>query len=372
MQTQSQLIDRIEIESLLRCYKFQKYTIAGWKEVPKAILGGSSGIASTFRTHLLAGLILYSPSVTTRPQRYLAHLFSDLLVLLSQIVEAGDGSNSPGRTAPAGTEEDAAAGRVMTRRRNSLAPPRILREKKRVLQRNASEATMSLASKAVKKKGMMFRIEKVFPFTKAKVELQLANCGFAVDGQELTVDGNREVLFRWYAALRKCEIGELIDVDARRTPTPEPTALGSSGGGGGSDVDDEYTAMLDEFGAYDTAVIRDNNDDGSASDESKFLAQKVFKAGGEVPKSQGTASIKMRNMFVPPPDVIPLRIRPRTGSVMREGEEESEQQPQQMPKSKSGSSEPLVDSVEDLAKMLASAQYTLRLLRAGGVEEEGE
>lgn len=347
LEDAQELVERGEIESLLRSYKFQKFTIAGWKEMPKMLLGESDGIASTFRTHLLAGIVSHvDPKISNKPIRYFGHLFSDFFVVLSQIEmpTVGAGVGSP-RTIMASSSPRSRSG--------STTKPRITsKEKKRVLRRMASESTMaqlhikdSAQQQQQQQQKLMFRIERVYPFAQKRVELQRMNRGFAIGEFEFTVEGPRETLVKWYDALRKCEITDLVDssVAALDATFKAGSAVADDNSGGVEDGD--LAAMIDQFCLYDTAVVRDRNVEDEDNKKMDKVLQYVDNANGFSRNSSAVDALK--ELFIPPEGVVVPQ-------------QQQQQPPQQISSPKRRAEE---DETKELATMLKSSQYTLRLLR---------
>jgi hypothetical protein len=135
--------------------------VSGWKLIPKSLSGGSKGLCSVLRRHLIAGLVLHG---TPKPARFFAQLFSDVLVLCSQIelAESAENGSSP---------------RVHRVRSGSLA--RVSgKEKKRVLMRMGSETTMQMLQQRKlisprRPPPILFKIEKVIELDSIVIELQL-------------------------------------------------------------------------------------------------------------------------------------------------------------------------------------------------------
>ncbi len=335
LERELELVERGEIESLLRCYKFQKYAVSGWKLMPKSLTGGSRGICSVLRRHLIAGLVLHG---VPKPARFFAQLFSDCLVLLSQIeLTAPESGDLSPRSSP----------RVQRVRSGSLANRVSGKEKKRVLMRMGSETTMQLlqqrkliSPRQTSKAPVLFRIEKVITLGDIVVELQLLNKGFSVDGFEFTVEGGRELLLRWFEALRSCECGKLID-----TATTAADAMRSSSAIASSEdspADEDLARMMDEFEVYSggsmvvrggSMVVRTEQDDGMVH----VLDQIDKGTAAQTSENQATITNLMA-LFVPPSNIQPVQEK-------KQPDEQEEEE------------------AASLARMLKSSKFTLRLLR---------
>jgi hypothetical protein len=362
-----ELVERGEIESLLRSYKFQKFTVAGWKLMPKIITGGSFGLCSSFRRHLIAGLVVHGQP---KPVRFFAHLFSDVLVLLSQIEinrDHADAEESPrsstGAVSPLKSSHSPRAGRAGSLGGGNVAksiPKITTKERKRVLRRMASEASMNDANN--RKKQILFRIEKVIVLQNITVELQILNKGFSVDGFEFTVEGSRKTLLKWYDALRSCsDICTLIDT-VKNMPNNNHKGGNEKEEEENDSDDDLLLAMMEsEFSIYDTSVVRTTSTANMDEDQEmmkNLLAQvdiSEANSGMGGPQSKSASAEALKELFLPPPDLINvIQIRQRTGSVidpelMKEEENQKED-----------------ESNLELARMLQQTTYTLRLLRETG------
>lgn len=99
-----------------------------------------------------------------------------------------------------------------------------------------------------------------------------------------------------------------------RTPRAE-----DGGPGEADEADDDMALMLEEFCIYDTAVVRSSD---AVSDSDALAMSKVMESVdvGESASFIGASGEALRKLFEPPPDVVPVRIRPRTGSLMRPGD----------------------------------------------------
>ncbi len=331
--------------------------MSGWKQVPRAAQGGGAGLCSVFRQHRAAGLVLHG---SPKPARFFAHLFSDLLVLLSQLQLAPDpdASASPRLGSPRALRSSSLAGGASSlvfscwsRDSPPLPPvPKVgSKERRRVLHRMASEATLAKAAAAgtAGRAPLLFRIEKVFLLAGVTVELQLLNRGFAVDGFEFTVEGPRENLLRWFSALRGCDVGQLVDTAAAAAlAAPPPSAGGSAAAEEGSAEEEDLLRMMEEFSVFSgggSMVVRES---AGGEGEGEGVARQVLAASAAPPAAAAAApAASLMDLFRPPPDVVPVRIRRRTGSVLAGPEAEEEE-------------------AAELAALLRGAKWTLRLLRA--------
>jgi hypothetical protein len=248
------------------------------------------------------------------------------------------------------------------------------KERRKVLSRMASENTMQLAKKSARPP-LLFRIEKVMELKDMPVELQLLNKGFSVDWFEFTVEGGREMLLKvptkeqklfcvdlvktqWFDALRSCGCGKLVD-----TALSAETARGGSSSSSSSSsssapeesTDEDLARMMDEFAIFSGGsmvkkgkgrnktcsqldkVVRDGDDGGDAQMSS------VLNQMNNSEKNSNASKSDLLALFQPPPNIVPIKIRMRTGSVIEGGEEEEE--------------------ASELANMLASSKWTLRALR---------
>ena len=317
-------------------------------------MGGSLGIVSTYRRHLIAGLITYTNVQDRgRPVKFFAHLFSDFLALLSQI-ELSDASDK---------EKNARLKQISGK------------ERKRVLQRVASEQTMTRIESSKRQRLVLFRIERVFNLVGRKVELQLLNRGFGLDDQhEFSVEGSRLTLHKWFDAFRGCEgVGQLVD-SAQGAQVAASTAVEEEA----TSEDPDMEFMMDEFNVYDSVVRKDGPDE---QDQADSQWQEVLKKVNTDPSRLSSASEALKSIFVPPPFVA---LATQQTALLKEhgnskehpkeegdGKEEEKKAEGAEEKKAEGAEEKKeegedLDEAGKLAMMLKSSQYTLRLLRQTG------
>jgi hypothetical protein len=336
--------------------------------MPKVLVGGTAGLCSAFRRHLIAGLVLHGQP----PVRFFGHLFSDCLVLLSQLELPGVGAlaASAGSSGAGSGDEELGDGLILSpgrtnsprsARANSATSklPRISgRERKRVLQRMTSDQTLAQLNAASRgKRHLLFRIEKVIPLEKITVELQLLNRGFSVDGYEFSVEGGRNNLLRWYDAFRLVDVCNLVDTSAGKMPLaredPSQADL--------DNADDELLALMEsEFCIYDTSVVRtssnDDQDEQTMADLLRHVDENEEKAGHNGNASSGGAEA-LRSLFLPPPEDVSLSAGKATPDTPRRGRLGSSSLIAPLAEGE------IADDASDLARMLRSTQYTLRILR---------
>ncbi len=88
------------------------------------------------------------------------------------------------------------------------------------------------------------------------------------------------------------------------------------------------------------------------------MSDVLSKVSASLDESASSAkSSRLMELFLPPPNVVPLRIRQRTGSVVQPGQPDYE--PNHGAAKEAAEEEP----AEELAAMLKSTKWTMRLLR---------
>jgi hypothetical protein len=159
------------------------------------------------------------------------------------------------------------------------------------------------------------------------------NKGFCVDGFEFTVCDSREVLMKWFAALRVCECKKLID-----TATVAAEAVRSSSVIAEETPDDDFARMMDEFEVFGggdggSMVVRTREDGDGGKEMERVLDQ--IKTEDPSPASSERIS-SLLALFIPPPEV-----------EKKEKEQKDEEE----------------EEAANLAKMLKNSKFSLRLLR---------